>query len=62
MCQNMGRKKSEQLGTLSFFRASPAAGILSAQSSHRHLNLPLLHPILAVALFKSLPPPSPPHF
>lgn len=55
-------KKSEQLGTMSFFCASPAAGILSAQSSHRHLNLPLLHPIPAVALFKSLPPPSPPHF
>lgn len=31
---------SEQLGTMSFFRASPAAGILSTQSSHRHLNLP----------------------
>lgn len=55
-------EKSEQLGTLSFFCASPAVGILSAQSSHRHLNLPQLHPIPAVALFKSLPPPSPPHF
>lgn len=60
------KKKVSSLEPCHFFffssRASPAAGILSAQSSHRHLNLPLLHPIPAVALFKSLPPPSPPHF
>lgn len=61
-----GGRKSEQLGTLSFFSLSsesPALGILSAQSSHRHLNLPpRLHPIPAAALFKSLPPPCPPRF
>lgn len=64
-----GGEKSEQLGTLSYFFSlslsseSPASGILSAQSSHRHLNLPpRLHPIPAAALFKSLPPPCPPRF
>lgn len=61
-----GRGGSEQLGTLSYFflsSESAASGILSAQSSHRHLNLPpRLHPIPAAALFKSLPPPCPPRF
>lgn len=63
-----GRERGgEQLGTLSYFfflsSESPASGILSTQSSHRHLNLPpRLHPIPAAALFKSLPPPCPPRF
>lgn len=60
-----GRKVSSLEPCHIFFLSSesPASGILSAQSSHRHLNLPpRLHPIPAAALFKSLPPPCPPHF
>lgn len=56
------RRKVSSLEALSSFCSNPAVGILSAQSSHRHLNLPRLHPIPVVPLFKSLPPPGPPHF
>lgn len=68
VCQNTrwGKKKKKKVSSLealSSFCSSPAVGILSAQSSHRHLNLPpRLHPIPVVPLFKSLPPPGPPHF